>query len=88
MEEHENCLDKKRVLEKAKEFDGSIKNMEDFFEHIKMLEECENCKRVFWNKLCPDCVNKNIEFEIKEYKKRVEDTNKKGLNISMGMTIE
>lgn len=61
------------ILKKAKEFNGSIENIEEFFEHVKQLEECSNCKRVFWDRLCPDCVNKIIELEIKEYRKKVLD---------------
>lgn len=70
-------LSKKKVLEKAKEFNGSIKNIKEFFEHVKQLEECSNCNRVFWDRLCPDCVNKITKREEKRIQKKILKTIKK-----------
>jgi hypothetical protein len=46
------------LQETRKQFNGQIKTKKDLFEHIKRLTECSRCKRVYWDKLCPECAVK------------------------------
>lgn len=50
---------KKQIIEEARRrFNGQIKTKKDLFEHIERLQKCTKCNHVFWDKYCPDCVDK------------------------------
>ena len=63
------------ILTKAKEFSGSIKTIDELFEHLKRLTECSYCNKVFWDKICPSCVGKQkdvIRKEELEFLKKIQ----------------
>lgn len=49
----------KEIFEKAKEFNGQINTTEELFEHMKRLQLCTICKKDFYDKWCPECIDKH-----------------------------
>ncbi len=47
-----------KIIKRAKKYNGMIKTIDDLFEHIDRLQKCSICKKDFYDKRCPDCINK------------------------------
>ena len=59
---------KQEFIERAKAYNGMIKTEDDIINHIDRLERCSDCDVIFWDKRCPDCINKIAEARKKDKK--------------------
>ena len=64
---------KQEIIERAKAYNGQIKTEDDLFNHIDRLEKCSECDKVFWDKRCPTCRKKEIDFYVKEMQEKFND---------------
>lgn len=61
-----------RLITKAKTFNGLINNEDDLFEHLARVQRCDNCKKDFYDKLCPACWQKKLEDERARLRQEIE----------------
>jgi predicted amidophosphoribosyltransferase len=48
----------KEIIEMAKEYNGLIETIDELFLHMDRLQECSNCGKDYYDKLCPTCARK------------------------------
>lgn len=53
--------ERNEIIERAKEYSGLIKTVDDLFQHMERLQKCSMCRKDFYDKLCPDCSHKTKE---------------------------
>lgn len=52
-------FERAKIIKRAKQFNHSIKSINDLFKHMKRLQECNDCKKDYYDQICPECAYKN-----------------------------
>ena len=53
-----SSMEMKKLLSKAREFNGMIKTPEDLLNHLERIQKCSYCGKDFYDKVCPTCRDK------------------------------
>lgn len=62
--------ERNKIIKRAQKYNGLIKTINDLFQHMDRLQKCSICRKDFYDKRCPDCIDEKNNTELKNLEQK------------------